>query len=127
MLEPAASSSDLVENEIFRLPFVKVNVSVLIQSLRLFPITICRLPFVPLLHLVILSLFLTVREALSHPSWHSVMVDEMQALDDNGTWDLVPLPTSKKSIGCYWVFAVKFNFDGSVTRLKVHLVAKVYA
>ena len=51
----------------------------------------------------------------------------MQALDDNGTWDLVPLPTGKKAIGCRWVFAVKFNLDGSVARLKACLVAKGYA
>ena len=53
------------------------------------------------------------------------MVSEMQALDDNGTWDLVPLPTGMKTIGCHWAFAVKFNLDGSVTRLKALLVAKV--
>ena len=51
----------------------------------------------------------------------------MQALDNNGTWDLVPLPTNNKAIGCRWVFAVKFNPDGSVARLKAHLVAKGYA
>ena len=51
----------------------------------------------------------------------------MQALDDNGTWDLVPLPIRKKAIGCRWVFIVKFNLDGSVARLKAHLVAKGYA
>ena len=51
----------------------------------------------------------------------------MQVLDDNGTWDLVPLPTGKKAIGCHWVFAVKFNPDGSVARLKARLVAKGYA
>ena len=55
------------------------------------------------------------------------MVHEMQVLDDNGTWDLVPLPTGKKAIGCRWVFAVKFNPDGSVATLKVRLVAKGYA
>ena len=48
----------------------------------------------------------------------------MQTLDDNGTWDLVPLPTCKKAIGCRWVFAVKFNPDESVARLKARLVAK---
>ena len=51
----------------------------------------------------------------------------MQALDDNGTWDLVPLPTGKKAIGCHWMFVVKFNLDGSVARLKARLVAKGYA
>ena len=67
-----------------------------------------------------------VCEALSHLGWHSAMVNEMQALDDNGKWDLEPLPTDKKAIGCRWVFAVKFNLNGSVTRLKARLVAKGY-
>ena len=66
----------------------------------------------------------TVYEVLSHPGWRSAMVDEMQALDDNGTWDLVPLPIGKNDIGCLWVFAVKFNPDGSVARLNTRLVAK---
>ena len=68
-----------------------------------------------------------VCEALSYPGWRSVMVEEMQALYDNGTWDLVPLPTEKKTIGCCWVFAVKFSPDESVARLKARLVAKGYA
>ena len=55
----------------------------------------------------------TVHEALSHPDWCNAMMDKMQALNDNGTWDLVPFPTGKKVIGCLWVFAVKFNLDGS--------------
>ena len=49
------------------------------------------------------------------------------ALDDNCNWDLVSLPARKKPIGCKWVFAVKLNFDGLVTRLKARLVAKGYA
>ena len=74
-----------------------------------------------------ISLPNTVSEALSHPGWRSAMMDEMQALDDNGTWDLMPLPTGKKAIGYHWMFAVKFNLDGSVARLKARLVAKGYA
>ena len=50
----------------------------------------------------------------------------MQALNDNGTWNLV-LPAGKKVIGCRWVFAVKVNPDGLVVRLKARLVAKGYA
>ena len=65
-----------------------------------------------------------VHEALSHPGWHSAMMDEMQALDDNDTWDLVSLPIGKKAIGCRLVFAVKFNPDGFVARLKACLIAK---
>ena len=40
---------------------------------------------------------------------------------------MLPLPTRKKTIGCRWVFVVKFNPDGSVARLKACLVVKGYA
>ena len=73
-----------------------------------------------------ISLFNTVREALSHPGWRSAIVEEMFALSDNGTWNLVQLPTGKKVIGCRWIFAVKVNPDGSVACLKARLVAKGY-
>ena len=89
--------------------------------------TIFRLPHIPLLPLNSISFPNTVCEALSHPGRSSAMIDEMQALNDNDTWDLVPLPTGKKVIGCRWVFAIKFNHDGSVARLKAHLIAKGYA
>ena len=55
------------------------------------------------------------------------MIEEMNVLDANGTWDLVHLPARKKSISFKWVSVVKVNPDGSVARLKAHLVAKGYA
>ena len=51
---------------------------------------------------------------------------EMKALHHNRTWELVPLPSTKKIVGCKWVYTVKFNPNGSVERLKAHLVAKGY-
>ena len=42
------------------------------------------------------------------------MIEEMTALDDNGTWDLVSRSAGKKAIGYKWVFAVKMNLDGIV-------------
>ena len=68
-----------------------------------------------------------VSETLAHPSWCSAMIEEMDALTDNGTWDLVRLLVGKKAIGCRWVFTVKVNLDGSIARLKARLVAKGYA
>ena len=41
-----------------------------------------------------------VYEALTHPGWHSAMIEKIDALTDNGTWDSVCLPARKKSIGC---------------------------
>ncbi|TYK28330.1 Cysteine-rich RLK (RECEPTOR-like protein kinase) 8 [Cucumis melo var. makuwa] len=44
-----------------------------------------------------------VREALSHLGWRSAMIEEMTALDDNGTWGLVSRLAEKKGIECKWV------------------------
>ncbi|KAJ9565708.1 hypothetical protein OSB04_001674 [Centaurea solstitialis] len=69
----------------------------------------------------------TVGEALAHSGWRDAMLDEINALDHNGTWNLVELPVGKKAIRCKWVFTMKVNQDGSVARLKARLVAKGYA
>ena len=55
------------------------------------------------------------------------MIEEIDVLTDNGTWDLVRLPARKKAIGCRWIFTVKVNPDGSTARLKARLEAKGYA
>ncbi|MCO5558422.1 hypothetical protein L7F22_012004 [Adiantum nelumboides] len=43
------------------------------------------------------------------------------------TWELVPLPKGKKPIGCRWVYKVKHNSDGSVSKYKARFVARGYA
>ena len=55
------------------------------------------------------------------------MKEEMDALTDNGTWDLVCLRARKKVVGCRWVFTMKVNPNGLVARLKARLVAEGYA
>uniref|UniRef100_F6H3V8 Uncharacterized protein n=1 Tax=Vitis vinifera TaxID=29760 RepID=F6H3V8_VITVI len=72
------------------------------------------------------SLPKSTHEALSHLGWRQAMVDEMDALHFNGTWDLVVLPSGKSTVGCRWVYAVKVGPDGQVDRLKARLVAKGY-
>ena len=51
---------------------------------------------------------------------------ELQALQANHTWDLVPLPLGKKFFGCRWVYKSKLRTDGSLKRYKARLVAKGY-
>ena len=55
------------------------------------------------------------------------MEEEMHALAENETSDLVDAPKGIKLIGCRWVYKVMYNTDGSVNRYKARLVAKDYA
>jgi transposase InsO family protein len=77
-------------------------------------------------HLSSISIPKTVQVALSDSGWRQAMELEMKALHHNGTWELVPLPPDKKTVGCKWVYTVKFHPDGLVERLKARLVAKGY-
>ena len=54
------------------------------------------------------------------------MVEEMDALSSNGTWELITLPPGKSAVGFRWVYTMKVGPDGQVDRLKAHLVAKGY-
>ncbi|RVW68535.1 hypothetical protein CK203_063709 [Vitis vinifera] len=45
-----------------------------------------------------------------------------QALEKNGTWDVVELPREKSQIGCKWVFTIKYKAGGSLERYKAKLV-----
>ena len=46
----------------------------------------------------------SLSEALSKREWRLAMEAEMDALQKNETWELVYLPSSKKPMGCKWVF-----------------------
>ena len=65
-----------------------------------------------------------VQEALKIPKWKEAVLEEMRALEKNNTWSVLNLPAGKKTVGCKWVFTVKFNSDGSIDRYKARLVAK---
>ena len=65
-----------------------------------------------------------IQEALDDPDWRLAVMEEVNALEKNGTWDLVSISKNQKLVGCKWLFTVKFKADGSVERRKVRLVAK---
>ncbi|BBH04611.1 RmlC-like cupins superfamily protein [Prunus dulcis] len=68
----------------------------------------------------------TFAQASTDPLWQEAMDKEIQALEQNNTWSITPLPAGKHPIGCKWVYKVKYNSDGSVERYKARLVAKGY-
>jgi len=63
-------------------------------------------------------------EALRHPAWQEAMQQELQALHDTKTWDIVSLPQGNKPIACRWVCKVKHKADGTIERYKARLVMK---
>ena len=58
--------------------------------------------------------------------WRDAMQVELNAMDSNNTWSIVPLPPGKHSIGCKWVYKIKHKSDGSIERHKARLVTKCY-
>ena len=67
-----------------------------------------------------------IREAMGDPKWREAVYEEMKALKNNDTWVLSNLPARKKTVGCKWVFTIKFKVDGKIERYKARLVAKGY-
>eukprot|EP00253_Pinus_taeda_P030658 PITA_30658 len=55
------------------------------------------------------------------------MNEELDQIEKNDTWELVPRPKDKNVIGTKWVFKNKLNEDGKVTTNKARLVCKGYA
>jgi hypothetical protein len=55
------------------------------------------------------------------------MYEELDQIEKNDTWKLVPRPKNKNVIDTKWVFRNKLNEDGQVTRNKARLVCKGYA
>jgi hypothetical protein len=66
-------------------------------------------------------------EAAEDADWRAAMEEEMHALAENGTWDLVDASAGVKPIGCRWMYKIKYNSDGMINRYKARLVAKGYA
>ncbi|TYK18103.1 Cysteine-rich RLK (receptor-like protein kinase) 8 [Cucumis melo var. makuwa] len=65
-------------------------------------------------------------EAVVSQEWCEAMKAELEAMETNQTWSIVPLPKGKNSIGCRWVYKIKHKADGSIERYKTRLVAKGY-
>jgi hypothetical protein len=66
-------------------------------------------------------------EAEVDPSWRRAMLEEMLAIEDNGTWYLTSLPPERRAIGLNSVFKVKRDEHDQVVRHKAKLLVKGYA
>jgi hypothetical protein len=56
------------------------------------------------------------------------MHEEMQSLEKNSTWEVIPLPKKKKIINCKWIFKRNEGLSPSEPpKYKARLVAKGYS
>ncbi|KAF2325247.1 hypothetical protein GH714_025697 [Hevea brasiliensis] len=65
-------------------------------------------------------------QAKSNPQWLEAMRKELQALEDNGMWEIADLPSHKRAIDSKLIYKLKYKPDGSVKRYKAWLVTKGY-
>jgi hypothetical protein len=79
------------------------------------------------LHVVSFNEPTSFTEAEHSLSWRKAIMEEMDSIEENGTWSLVDLPPGRKPIGVKWVFKVKRDEHGAVSKHKACLVVKGYA
>nr|GEU58208.1 ribonuclease H-like domain-containing protein [Tanacetum cinerariifolium] len=66
----------------------------------------------------------TFADVANDPRWVEAMNQEIEALNNNNTWEITKLPNGRKAICRKWIFKVKYKANGEVKRFKERLVAK---
>ena len=69
----------------------------------------------------------STNEACEDENWINALKEELDQIDKNKRWELVPRPKDKNVIGTKWVFRNKMNEQGEVVRNKARLVCKGYS
>jgi hypothetical protein len=59
--------------------------------------------------------------------WLEAMEDEMRSMSANDVWDLEEIPKGAKTVGCKWVYKIKYDSKGKIDKFKARLVAKGYS
>lgn len=80
-----------------------------------------------LVHFAFIAEPRTMKEAMNvdeAPEWKKAIKEEMESHRLNNTWTLTDLPADKKVINCKWVYKIKKNQMGEITRYKARLVIK---
>jgi len=56
--------------------------------------------------------------------WIHAVQEEVSALEENDTWEVVDLPQGKRAISCRWIFKIKRDSKGEIERYKARLVIR---
>ncbi|KAK8916713.1 hypothetical protein KSP39_PZI022778 [Platanthera zijinensis] len=65
-------------------------------------------------------------DAAADPRWRKAMREEIEMVEKNHTWELVPKPANKNVLNLKWVYKAKQNEEGEVIKYKARIVAKGY-
>lgn len=69
----------------------------------------------------------TLKQALNcgyNKKWQEAMKEELDTLIKNKTWTVVDLPAGRKAVGCKWVYKLKLDENGNISKYKARLVAQ---
>ncbi|CAI5721085.1 unnamed protein product [Peronospora destructor] len=81
---------------------------------------------VPVAMVAVISNPKTYREAMQSSrssDWQKAMSTEIESLETNDTWEVVPKPSGQKMLHPKWVYKTKRRADGTLERYKARLVA----
>jgi hypothetical protein len=51
-------------------------------------------------------------------NWLKAMEDEMKSMSTNKVWDLEIIPKGAKTVGCKWIYKIKYDSQGNIERFK---------
>jgi hypothetical protein len=63
-------------------------------------------------------------ESSEYVNWLKSLNEELDHIEKNNTWELVPRPVEKNIIGSKWVLKNKMNEQGQIVKNKAKLVCK---
>ncbi len=59
--------------------------------------------------------------------WQKAMQEEVNALNENEAWELVPVPRNWKTVGGKWVYKIKRDSKGDIDKYKARYVAQGFS
>ncbi|GKE13279.1 ribonuclease H-like domain-containing protein, partial [Tanacetum coccineum] len=65
-------------------------------------------------------------EAILDSNWVDAMDAEIEALNENHTWEITDLPPNRKAIGNKWIYKIKYKSSGDINRYKARIVVKCF-
>src|ERR1044071_2010832 len=66
------------------------------------------------------------KKTIKEKHWMKAMEEEISSIEKNNTWKLVEPPPKIKPIWVKWVFKVKKDAQGKISKYKARWVAKGY-